>query len=436
MKNIRKRIACFLLFVFCISNSVTALAVEEGQKEEQSYNTVLNATVAGASASYVVEIPDSVSLGSLDSRQDMNYAYTVRVTMENEDGTDQVTVASDKQISLHLSGDDREKAVNYLPCYNDFDTHTFTKSGSADGALTIHKEDIAKAKSGQYAGILNFYITYQTGQIPPEQPDVPVEPEPTTPPDDTVPPPSVVDPPIANNGGSGSTRYVSDVSMRKGTDFSSISMCNALFFGKADIVTKGDMATLTLYVIDPVPSFASSGTPLKNVVFKYNGKSYPASVRSGGKVMKRFNAAPGFISEAGEYAATPVTVQIPMQALKDSLDGKLMCSAYITTVMQTTQEFYVVLSNMVQVSSPTSGKPATGVAPDASEETMPEEETTVSTETGNETTPDSTELTDNQAQEEPQYVIVTKLFPALLGFILFTSLIMGTAFCYLWYRRK
>ena len=130
MKNIRKRIACILLLVFCISNVASVLAASEPHRDQKTQSTILQATVAAASASYYVEIPEDISLGTLNSGHDMNYDYTVRVTMENKKDTDQVTVSSEDQISLRLSEKNLEKETDLLPCYNNFKTHTFTKSES------------------------------------------------------------------------------------------------------------------------------------------------------------------------------------------------------------------------------------------------------------------------------------------------------------------
>ncbi len=434
MKNIRKRIAWMLLFVFCISNSVSALAAEEPQKEKQSPTTTLHATVAPASASYYVEIPAEVSLGTLNAQQDMIYPYSVSVTMHSREGTGQVTVSSDEQIALYQAGE--EKNAEQLPCYNSFRPRSFDKSGSAEGKLTIHKENIAQASPGQYSGVLNFYMKYQGGTMPHEDPDSPVTPTepnvPVVPPDEILPPENVVSPPQGTDT-DGAVRYVCDVSMRKGSDFSSVSMCNKLFYKKADIVCKGDTATVTLYVIDPIPSFASAGTPLSNVRFQYGGKAYGASIKNGSKVMKTFNVAAGFIPKAGEYATTPVSVSLPMQAIKDSLAGKLTCSAYINAVMNTTQSFYVVLSNLVQVSSPPPSKPADMTSPDAlaADPTAPAE---IQPDSGKTDFGVNSAPTGETAQQirPTQYRIVTKLFPKILVFGLATVLVLGGAFWGIW----
>ncbi len=450
MKNIRKRIACILLLVFCISNVASVLAASEPHRDQKTQSTILQATVAAASASYYVEIPEDISLGTLNSGHDMNYDYTVRVTMENKKDTDQVTVSSEDQISLRLSEKNLEKETDLLPCYNNFKTHTFTKSESAEGRLTIHKEDIAKVSPGKYAGILNFYIRYQKKGPTPQEPDKPVIPEPSSP---TVPEtqPPTPQPPDQNPEPDGGIRYSCDVSMRKGTDFSSASMCNPLFYPKADIVCKDEKATLTLYVIDPVPNFASVGTPVSNVTFYYKGQSYGASLRNNSKVMKSFSLAPGFIPKAGEYAATPITVEIPMQAIKESLDKKLTCSAYVNAVVQSTQTFYVVLSNLVQVSKPEENKPEENgnsniAKPAAKPVTKPTMKPTTKpvisqqqqpggTASNSETFPTGVGVPEQVQEQTHRYRIVTQLFPPLLGFVLFTALVMGGAFWALWLRR-
>lgn len=141
-------------------------------------------------------------------------------------------------------------------------------------------------------------------------------------------------------------QYTADVSIRKFTDITSLSMCDGLFYSQADIVIDGDNALITMYVIDPIPLYASEGTPLSNIVFTYKGKEYKASVETNNQVAKYFNIASGFINEAGNYYTSKVTVTLPKAAISDSLNGDLLCEAYVNAVMNITQEFYVLFGNL------------------------------------------------------------------------------------------
>ena len=117
---------------------------------------------------------------------------------------------------------------------------------------------------------MNAYIDMATDPVTPPT-TTPVKPGPTIP----VNPPTPVEGVIADGS------YTADVSMRNETDFNKASMCDPLFYQKADITVRGDTATVKLYVIDPVPAFPEEGTPVSNMSFRYQGQSYPASVNSG-----------------------------------------------------------------------------------------------------------------------------------------------------------
>ncbi len=136
--------------------------------------------------------------------------------------------------------------------------------------------------------------------------------------------------------------YTADVSMMKYVDITDYSMCDKLFYNSADIVVSGDKATLTLYVIDPIPNFSSYGTPVSDVWFEYNGNTYNATVTSGGGD-KYFDADGAFISTDGEYSTSKITVTLPKQAILDAANGGLICSPYVDAVMMSREQFYVIL---------------------------------------------------------------------------------------------
>lgn len=149
------------------------------------------------------------------------------------------------------------------------------------------------------------------------------------------------------------TAFTAKVSFRKSSDFDSTSMCNPLFYEQADLKVNKDNTQLTLYVIDPIPNYTSEGTPLSNISFFYQGTSYLASIDTSGKVAKSYPAASGFISTAGNYESSKITVTLPTDAIKASADKALTCSAYVNAVMKTTQTFYVVLTDFTKGTSAT-----------------------------------------------------------------------------------
>lgn len=375
MKKTRRGFALVLLFIFCLGNSLSATAAQTAEAPKKSdpilstsQSATLEATVS-PSATYFVRIPESVSLGSLPATGDLNTPYSIDVTMHEGD-TGSVHVSSEKQVDL-MPVDCPE--ADSLTCHNRFSDVTFTESGSAEGLLTIYGEDILKALPGSYSGTLNFYLRYTPGTDPePTDPTDPPEPpnptDPSEPPKPTEPsaptepstPPVPTEPIVPDDG---SVHYTATVTMRKENAFEELSMCNGLFHRTVDITVKDGIATLTMYVIDPVPNFAADGTPLSNVVLHYNGKDYRASTDTTRRVMKQFGQMPSFIPAAGSYAATPVVVKLPEQALKDSLNQKLTSTAFVAAVMKTNVDFFVVLEDLKEIETPDPTVPAPPTVP-------------------------------------------------------------------------
>ena len=175
-------------------------------------------------------------------------------------------------------------------------------------------------------------------------------PKPTTAP--TATPVPTVKPTATPGGMLSDGNYTAKVSMRNGTNFSSESMCDPLFYSYADIAVDGDTAKLKLYVIDPIPNYASEGTPLKDVVFIDNaGKQYSATLDTTSDPYYHFDANSAFISSAGNYPTTIITVTVPTQAITNSVNQTLKCQAYVNAVMKSTQTFYVVLSDFASGST-------------------------------------------------------------------------------------
>lgn len=142
----------------------------------------------------------------------------------------------------------------------------------------------------------------------------------------------------------GDGSYTPAVSMYKVADIDSLSMCNALFYDRASVEVAGDTATITLYVIDPIPLFVDYGTPLANVNFQYEGKTYDAVYITTDRESYTFAEASGFIPEDGIYTTAKVQVDLPKEAVEATGGGTLVCEAYINVVMQSTQQFFVMLS--------------------------------------------------------------------------------------------
>ena len=345
------------------------LSPEPDEVSEQSME--LTAQVPATASVFSVTIPEGITLGTLDPSRDFRQSYILNVRMPGENEVDQVTVTAAPTFPLYRISDSGEPMADRLTCHNDLTDRTFPADAVETGNLTIRQKDIADAVPGHYEGVLNFKIRYQfkADPVPTARPTAVPEPtaQPTATPAPTASPtpspspsptPSPSPAPTAKPGSLEDGYYQADVSMRHISHFDQLSMCNKLFYPKAEIEARNGRAKLTLYVIDPVPQFPQEGTPVSNMVLHYGGTGYPAQIRSGSKVTKHFAAAPGFIDKAGDYPATPVTVELPAEALNDSLNQKLTSSAYVNAVMHTDVEFYVVLSNLSKTGGPAGNKPA------------------------------------------------------------------------------
>lgn len=152
--------------------------------------------------------------------------------------------------------------------------------------------------------------------------------------------------------------YTASVSMRKSDNINSVSMCNPLFYSRADLEVSGNSTKVTLYVINPIPRYAGEGTPLSNIKFIVNGSTYSGSIDTVNKVSRYFSTNEQFIPTAGNYYASPITVTIPTSAVENSADGKVKMSAYVNAVMKSTQEFYVVFGNWKSGETQSSGDAA------------------------------------------------------------------------------
>lgn len=393
MRKVKQWVAALLLVALSLTNCLAVYAAsapataptdtlpaETAEKAEAAatQSATIHASVPSAGAAYTVVIPEGLHLGTLDASQDFQQDYTVSVEVNPSAKPISITVSA--QDSFPMIHAERQTTVEQMTCYNAFETAVFNESGEEPGQLTIPKKEIAAAAPGRYSGTLEFTISSQR-QDGEAEPGPDVSPNPTATPQDTDAPqstttpqlPAVPDAPTVPQSTSAAKpvdpgaitqdgHYTASVSMRKENNFNQLSMCNKLFYPKADIERKGDMATVTLYVVDPVPQFANEGTPLRNMSLTYNGKNYPVQVNSGSKVKKQFAAAPGFIAKAGEYSASSLVVTLPVQALADSIHQAVTSRAYVNAVMKQNVNFYVVFSDLTSGGSTSGNNVAAGGA--------------------------------------------------------------------------
>ena len=143
--------------------------------------------------------------------------------------------------------------------------------------------------------------------------------------------------------------YRIPVTMKKYIDFSSNSMCDTLFYDYATVVVSDSTATVTVYVIDPIPNYQSYGTPISNVKVKYGSKTVSATLDSSKQVGLYFAADSSFIPTSGYYKADPVTFTIPYAYLEKSSNKTVVMQAYVNAVMASTESFYMVFDTSSRV---------------------------------------------------------------------------------------
>ncbi len=316
-------------------------AAKAAEKMEQ--DSQITAKVSSAAPSYYLTLPESIALGDLDATKDYTKTYQVGVVVEQA-GNLKLKITSDKEITYKNTGDSSKQ----LTGYNTFGTRYFTTKGQAEGTLTVYKEDIAKVPKGTYTGTIHFYTSFVTKEN--EKVDG------SDGQDKTDTNGTVKKDTSSTTGTHEDGSYTASVSIRKSSDIDSISMCAPLFYAKADLKVSGTSTKVTMYVIDPIPSYASEGTPLSSVKITANGTTYTASVDSGSKVSRYFDANAQFVPKAGNYYATPITFVIPTSAVEKSAEGTVKMSAYVNAVMKTTQEFYVVFSDWKDGGTKSSGE--------------------------------------------------------------------------------
>lgn len=128
------------------------------------------------------------------------------------------------------------------------------------------------------------------------------------------------------------------------------SMCDPIFVHEADVELTADSAELTFYVAYPIPNFADQGADgtIKDVVFTVDGTEYAAESDITTKPEKEFDTdAALFGISAGDSLPTQVlTVELPRDVLDDLEAGTVSASAYVNVFMNSTQNFFVKVTDL------------------------------------------------------------------------------------------
>ena len=144
--------------------------------------------------------------------------------------------------------------------------------------------------------------------------------------------------------------YTGEIHFLNANGSGNSSMCDPILVHEADVELTADSAELTFYVAYPIPSFPDQGKDgtIKDVVFTVDGTKYAAESDITTKPEKEFDTdAALFGISAGDSLPTQVlTVELPRDVLDDLEAGTVSASAYVNVVMNSTQNFFVKVTDL------------------------------------------------------------------------------------------
>lgn len=344
-------------------NEMLSLQEDEITEEGESNQTTTITASYQSAVEYYITVPEEINLGILSKEAENKIPYAVAIELKN--GTKgEVKIESEDAVLTKQSDQETRNAYSLgatetLRVYNTLSQNVFTGSGAIEEQWIIYPEDVQKVSQGTYTGVGNFIITYTSTatNLDSDKPDT-SEPQVDDNGSDSIVPqpesntavPNTSEPEVDSTTGTTDVgtngNYTAEVSMRKENNFSDASMCNVLFAKDVDILVSDNQATITIYVIDPIPTFPDDGTPLSNVIFTYSGVQYKAQVVSGGENNRYFAADGAFISSSGNYPTSKIVVTLPSAAIADSTSQQLTCQAFVNAVMKMDVNFYAVFTNV------------------------------------------------------------------------------------------
>lgn len=131
------------------------------------------------------------------------------------------------------------------------------------------------------------------------------------------------------------------------------SMCDPIFMHEAEMTLDADSAELTFYVAYPIPAFPDLGTDgtILDVVLTVDGTEYTAESDITTKPEKVFDTTSGLfgITEGESYPTQVLTVDLPRDAVDDLEAGTVSASAYVNSVMNSTQNFFIQVTDLQSV---------------------------------------------------------------------------------------
>lgn len=144
--------------------------------------------------------------------------------------------------------------------------------------------------------------------------------------------------------------YTGEIHFLNANGTGAASMCDPIFVHEAEIALDSDSAELTFYVAYPIPAFPALGTDgtILDVVLTVDGTEYEAESDITTKPMKVFDTTSSlFGTTAGEeYPTQVLTVDLPRDVLDDLEAGTVEASAYVNSVMNSTQNFFIQVTDI------------------------------------------------------------------------------------------
>lgn len=147
--------------------------------------------------------------------------------------------------------------------------------------------------------------------------------------------------------------YTGEIHFLNANGTGAASMCDPIFVHEAEVTLDADSAELTFYVAYPIPAFPSMGTDgtILDVKFTVNDTEYTAESDITTKPEKVFDTTSSLfgITEGESYPTQVLTVDLPRDAVDDLEAGTVAASAYVNSVMNSTQNFFVQVTDLQPV---------------------------------------------------------------------------------------
>ena len=151
--------------------------------------------------------------------------------------------------------------------------------------------------------------------------------------------------------------YTGEIHFLNANGSGDYSMCDPIFVHEAELALTADNAELTFYVAYPIPSFPDLGTDgtILDVVLTVDGTEYTAESDITTKPEKVFDTTASLfgITEGESYPTQVLTVDLPRDAVDDLEAGTVSASAYVNSVMNSTQNFLIQVTNIQSVGGET-----------------------------------------------------------------------------------